>query len=148
MESIQSTDLGGGWFDEHMLLDLMRRFTQFELLPGSIVAQPDLGLAGWIQHRIRECLRAVDVPLTRDRVLVETPDIAAFEACIDELIAREGQLETINLSGGEPTLHPELLTLIDAARARDGIARVSISTNGLRCASDPELCHALAERGV
>jgi uncharacterized radical SAM superfamily Fe-S cluster-containing enzyme len=66
---------------------------------------------------------------------------------VDGLIAAEGALETINLSGGEPTLHPELLELIEIAR-RPEIARVSVSSNGVLLAEKPQLCRALADRGV
>ncbi|WP_437786626.1 radical SAM protein [Sorangium sp. So ce1097] len=71
-----------------------------------------------------------------------------FGRVLDGIVAKEGALETINLSGGEPTLHPEFLELLDMARARTEIARVSISTNGLRCASDYAFCEELARRKV
>ena len=71
-----------------------------------------------------------------------------FERILDGLVEKEGAIETINLSGGEPTLHPRLLELLDAAVARDEIARVSISSNGLRLAAEPGLCEELARRGV
>lgn len=72
---------------------------------------------------------------------------AEFAAIIDGLVEKEGFLDTINLSGGEPTLHPELLALLDLAR-RPEIGRVSISTNGVRIASDRAFCDELARRGV
>jgi hypothetical protein len=78
----------------------------------------------------------------------EHMSLEAFGAILDGLVDKEGQLETINLSGGEPTLHPRFLELVDLARARREIARVSVSTNGVRLASDPALCEALARRGV
>jgi hypothetical protein len=67
---------------------------------------------------------------------------------LDGLVAKEGELETINLSGGEPTTHPDFLGMLDLCVAKKEIARVSISTNGLRCASDPAFCDELAKRGV
>ncbi|MBI5513751.1 MAG: radical SAM protein [Deltaproteobacteria bacterium] len=70
-----------------------------------------------------------------------------FGRVIDGLVEKEGTLETINLSGGEPTLHPEFFTLLDIA-SRAQISRVSISTNGLRCATDPDFCRELARRGT
>jgi len=53
----------------------------------------------------------------------------------------------VALSGGEPTIHPEFLELLDLAR-RPQIARVSISTNGLRIASDLDFCRELARRNI
>ena len=68
-------------------------------------------------------------------------------ATIDGIIEKEGNLDTMNLSGGEPTIHPQFLEFLDIAR-RPEISRISISTNGLRIASDYEFCVELAKRGV
>jgi len=73
--------------------------------------------------------------------------IDEFTATIDGLVEKEGQLDTVNLSGGEPTIHPRFLELLDIAR-RPEIARISISTNGLRIASDEGFCRELAARKV
>lgn len=70
-----------------------------------------------------------------------------FTAVIDGLIEKEGTLETVNLSGGEPTIHPLFLDFLDIAR-RPEISRVSVSTNGLRIASDLDFCRELARRKV
>ncbi len=70
-----------------------------------------------------------------------------FARIIDGLIEKEGTLETINISGGEPTMHPEFLALLDLAK-RPEISRVSVSTNGIRCAQDIEFCRELARRNV
>jgi hypothetical protein len=70
-----------------------------------------------------------------------------FTATIDGLVAKEGTLDTVNLSGGEPTIHPEFLDFLDLAR-RPEISRVSVSTNGLRCATDFAFCQELARKKV
>jgi uncharacterized radical SAM superfamily Fe-S cluster-containing enzyme len=72
---------------------------------------------------------------------------AEFIATIDGLIDKEGVLDTVNLSGGEPTMHPEFLDFLDLAR-RPEISRISISTNGLRIATDFAFCEELARRKV
>ena len=41
-----------------------------------------------------------------------------FGRLLDRLIEAEGQIDVLNLSGGEPLLHPEILDLID-----DGLSR-------------------------
>jgi cyclic pyranopterin phosphate synthase len=46
------------------------------------------------------------------------------------LFARLG-VDKIRLTGGEPTVHPELLTIVRDIRAA-GITRISLTTNGLR----------------
>lgn len=70
-----------------------------------------------------------------------------FATIIDGLVRKEGTLDAISLSGGEPTLHPDLMALLEVA-SRPEIARVSLSTNGLRLAAEPELCRELARRRV
>jgi 7,8-dihydro-6-hydroxymethylpterin dimethyltransferase len=71
-----------------------------------------------------------------------------FGKILDGLVEKEGTLETINLSGGEPTLHPLFFEFLDMARAKTEISRVSVSTNGLRCATDSAFCEELAKRKV
>ena len=63
----------------------------------------------------------------------------------DALIASEGEPDLVQISGGEPTLHPEFFAMLDAARARP-IRHVMINTNGLRIAREPDFVARLAER--
>jgi hypothetical protein len=71
-----------------------------------------------------------------------------FAGILDRLIATEGSIDVVNLSGGEPTMHPEFEQFIEEALQRPQILRVSVSTNGLRLARDPELLAFLAEKNV
>lgn len=71
-----------------------------------------------------------------------------FDRMLDGLLRAEGQVDVLNLSGGEPLLHPKLLDLVDAALARPEMVRVSISTNGLRFLREPKLVGELAARKV
>jgi hypothetical protein len=71
-----------------------------------------------------------------------------FGAVLDALARCEAQIDVLNLSGGEPLLHPELLQLLDVALARPEIVRVSLSTNGLRLLEDPQLLRELASRRI
>jgi 7,8-dihydro-6-hydroxymethylpterin dimethyltransferase len=74
--------------------------------------------------------------------------LTEFEHLLDVLIAAERQIDILNLSGGEPLLHPQLLELVDAALNRQEIVRVSISTNGLTLLKQPELIKQLQDRNV
>jgi len=56
----------------------------------------------------------------------------------------EGSPEVVQISGGEPTLHPELFAVIAAAQDI-GIKTVQLNTNGLRIARDSEFVARLAE---
>jgi len=51
----------------------------------------------------------------------------------------------VQLSGGEPTLHPEFFAVLDAVRARP-VRHVMVNTNGLRIAQEPDFTARLAER--
>jgi len=69
--------------------------------------------------------------------------LAQVEAILDRLVETEGQPEVVQISGGEPTIHPQILDILAAARARD-IRHIMLNTNGLRLAMDPDLVHQLA----
>jgi uncharacterized radical SAM superfamily Fe-S cluster-containing enzyme len=55
----------------------------------------------------------------------------------------EGETEIIQISGGEPSIHPEILEVIAAASAR-GIRYVMLNTNGIRLAEEPDFVSQLA----
>ncbi len=63
---------------------------------------------------------------------------------MDTLVESEGEPDLLQLSGGEPTLHPEFLEILAMAKDRP-IRHVMINTNGLRLAQDPGFVAALAE---
>lgn len=70
--------------------------------------------------------------------------LAEIEAMLDLLVDSEGQPDLLQISGGEPTLHPQILDIIRAARRRP-IRHVMLNTNGIRIANDPDFVAALAE---
>ena len=55
----------------------------------------------------------------------------SFQKTLDHITKHGEEVDIINFTGGEPTLHPELPELLRMAR-RAGIRRLTISTNGLR----------------
>ena len=69
------------------------------------------------------------------------------EAMLDAFVAAEGRPEAVQLSGGEPSIHPQILEMLAAAKAR-GISLVMLNTNGIRLARDPRFAPALAGLGV
>lgn len=62
---------------------------------------------------------------------------------LDAFVAAEGEPEVVQLSGGEPTIHPEILTFIAMAKER-GIKAVMLNTNGIRLARDDAFMAELA----
>jgi tetraether lipid synthase len=65
-------------------------------------------------------------------------------AAIDRLVEVEGRPEVLQLSGGEPTLHPQFLDLVEYA-CRQPIDVVMVNTNGIRLARDESFVAQLAE---
>lgn len=70
---------------------------------------------------------------------------AQCERMLDTLVAAEGEPEVVMFSGGEPTIHKQLLEFVDAAQARP-VKTVIINTNGIRLASDRRFVDQLATR--
>ena len=66
---------------------------------------------------------------------------------LDAFVRAEGEPESVQFSGGEPSIHPEILEMLAAAKSR-GIELVMLNTNGIRLARDPRFAPALAELGV
>jgi uncharacterized radical SAM superfamily Fe-S cluster-containing enzyme len=67
------------------------------------------------------------------------------EQMLDVFVASEGEAEVVMFSGGEPTIHKDILGFIDAAQARP-IRNVTLNTNGIRLATDKTFADALGER--
>jgi uncharacterized radical SAM superfamily Fe-S cluster-containing enzyme len=70
-----------------------------------------------------------------------------FARQIDFLIEATGGVDLVNITGGEPTLHPELPALLARAK-RPEIGRITLNSNGLSLVRKPELAAQLAELGV
>ena len=68
---------------------------------------------------------------------------AELDAILDHLARAAPARRLINLTGGEPTQHPEFLQLVERCAAA-GIHRVTISTHGLRFLKDEWLLPLLA----
>jgi 7,8-dihydro-6-hydroxymethylpterin dimethyltransferase len=62
---------------------------------------------------------------------------------IDALVAAEGRAEVCQLSGGEPTVHPQFADVLAYALSKK-IDYVMINTNGIRFAKDAELVDLVA----
>jgi uncharacterized radical SAM superfamily Fe-S cluster-containing enzyme len=64
---------------------------------------------------------------------------------IDGVIARKGRIEILQLSGGEPTLHPQFFELLAWCHAHPGIDYVLLNTNGVRIATDDAFADQLGK---
>ncbi|MFA6291544.1 MAG: radical SAM protein, partial [Victivallales bacterium] len=66
---------------------------------------------------------------------------------VDWILESSGPVDLINITGGEPTLHPDLLEILKVCK-NPGIGRITMNSNGLLLAEDRDLCAKLAELGV
>jgi len=69
--------------------------------------------------------------------------VATVERMLDALVLSEGEPDLVQISGGEPTIHPQFFEILDAVKARP-IRHVMINTNGVRIAQDPAFVERLA----
>lgn len=70
-----------------------------------------------------------------------------IRSIIDNVIRMSAPLDLINITGGEPTLHPDIIALLEECK-RSEIGRVTMNSNGLRLGEDEELCRQLADLGI
>lgn len=69
--------------------------------------------------------------------------LAEVEKMLDTIVASESEPDLVQISGGEPTLHPQILEILRAAKARP-IRHLMLNTNGVRIAADPAFVAELA----
>ena len=70
--------------------------------------------------------------------------LAEIERMMDALVASEGEPDLLQISGGEPTIHPQIIEIIAAAKRRP-IRHIMLNTNGIRIAQEPAFVKALAQ---
>ena len=71
-------------------------------------------------------------------------DLALIEKMLDAVVRNEGHPDVVQISGGEPTMHPEFFKVVKLAKARP-IKHLMVNTNGVRIAQDEEFVKQLAD---
>ena len=69
--------------------------------------------------------------------------MAEIEAMMDALVRSEGEPDVLQISGGEPTIHPQILDILKLAKTKP-IRHLMLNTNGVRLASDKAFVQELA----
>jgi len=69
--------------------------------------------------------------------------LAMIESMLDAVVANEGEADVVQISGGEPTIHPDFFAILDAAKRRP-IRHLMVNTNGVRIARDADFAKRLA----
>jgi uncharacterized radical SAM superfamily Fe-S cluster-containing enzyme len=67
-----------------------------------------------------------------------------IEKMLDAVVRNEGHPDVVQLSGGEPTLHPDFFTIVEMAKARP-IKHLMVNTNGIRIAQEEDFVKRLAD---
>lgn len=105
-------------------------------------------------HEQHSCLTVVEVT---DRCNLSCPTCYAMsspsygrhrtleeiEMMLDTIVANEGQPDVVQISGGEPTVHPQFFDILDIAK-RKPIRHLMLNTNGIRIAKDENFVARLA----
>lgn len=73
--------------------------------------------------------------------------LAQVEDILDNFVKSEGDPEVVQFSGGEPSIHPDILPMLQAAKDKR-VKHVMLNSNGLRIAGDPGFVEELARIGV
>jgi 7,8-dihydro-6-hydroxymethylpterin dimethyltransferase len=76
---------------------------------------------------------------------VDAIPLGDLQRRIQGVIDRKGGIEILQLSGGEPTLHPQFCELLAWCHANPGIDYVLLNTNGVRLATDDAFLDALGK---
>ncbi len=87
-----------------------------------------------------------DSPVGAAGERVQAHPLAELQTRIDGVIKRKGKIEILQLSGGEPTLHPQFFELLAWCHEHPGIDYVLVNTNGVRLAKDEAFARQLGER--
>ncbi len=69
--------------------------------------------------------------------------LEVIERMLDNVVANEGEPDVVQISGGEPTIHPEFFQILDIAKSKP-IKHLMINSNGVRIAEDRAFVEKLA----
>ena len=74
----------------------------------------------------------------------EFRSLAEIEKMLDAIVRNEGRPDVVQISGGEPTMHPDFFKILAMAKARP-IRHLMVNTNGVRLAQEEDFVKRLAD---
>ena len=89
-----------------------------------------------------------DSPVGATGAKLDAIPLEDLQRRIEGVIARKGPIEILQLSGGEPTLHPQFFELLAWTQAHPHIGYVLLNTNGVRIAKEAGFAQRLGETFV
>lgn len=123
---------------------------------GTLGRNADPGEALGIQEKLSTCLALIEVVhscnLACPTCYADSPHSSRVDSVpledlkrrIQGVIDRKGKIEILQLSGGEPTLHPEFFELLAWCQSHAEIDYVLLNTNGVRVAQEAAFAERLA----
>ncbi len=126
--------------------------------PGTLGRNADPGDALGVMEKLSTCLALIEIvnscnlscptcyadsPMGAGQKVDAIP-LADLQRRIQGVIDRKGKIEILQLSGGEPTLHPQFFELLRWLHANPGIDYILLNTNGVRIAHDDVFAAELA----
>lgn len=128
--------------------DLPRRFNT----PSLYGCPYDCGLCP--DHEQHSCLTLLEVT---DRCNLSCPtcytesgpsagrhrDLDEIDRMLEAVVANEGRPDIVQISGGEPTVHPRFFEILDLAKTKP-IRHLMVNTNGVRIAQEADFARRLA----
>jgi len=144
------------WYTRALGFDLPPTPPASPAQPSARGCPDDCGLCP--EHRQHTCLAVMEVTqacnlrcptcfTSAGEVPATSLSLDQVDRMLDDLLLREPDLQVLQISGGEPTVHPQISAILRAAKAR-GIRQVMINSNGLRLAEDDALVATLADLDV
>lgn len=125
---------------------------------GTLGRNADPGEALGLQEKLSTCLALIEIVnscnLACPTCYASSPQSAKIDAVppddirsrVQGVIDRKGKIEILQLSGGEPTLHPGFFQILEWCQNHPLIDYVLLNTNGVRIAHDDEFAATLAKR--
>lgn len=125
---------------------------------GTLGRNAEPGEALGLQEKLSTCLALIEIVNSCNLACPtcfasspQSPHVDAVpleEICsrVQGVIDRKGKIEILQLSGGEPTLHPRFFELLEWCQNHAGIEYVLLNTNGVRVAHEEAFARELAER--
>lgn len=125
--------------------------------PAGTLGKNALGRADGPFEKLSTCLALIEIVDTcnlacpvcyadspRDHATIGAKPVDELQARIQGVIDRKGEIDILQFSGGEPTIHPQFFELLEWAQSHAGIRYVLVNTNGVKLATDDEFLAGMA----